>query len=919
MSTYVSRTQHLVLIIWLAVFAAFALIGFRDFLSNLEENRCDMTWMYEWPQYIKVPMSKGTAKRFPGYALYLYGEGEYADRSKGLQLSGIPILFIPGNAGSYKQVRSLASVALRKAESVRSKVHFNYFTADLDESLSGLFGGVLNEQTEFIRLCVTRILWLYKKIENPPTSVILVGHSMGGLIARGLFTFQNFDPSSVHTIITFGTPHRHPILSLDPQLMDYYKNVNSFWRSQVFSNDTESSLKNITVVSVSGGVRDVLVRSSPSSMSQLAPQSQAISLVTTSMPRAWVSVDHLCLCWCRQLVLVTNRALFDMIDPKKRQILENKRNRMKIFEHHFVKNPGRSTVTFNNIGNVPLVKGTDKDFNPVVLHKRLWRFKGSGSTVNEQKLFAFSKEEWSATHDSLMIVTTIDSDQWLYGCQETSGQACSNMSDLSHLAELLPWNGSAMKYAKLNLNHFPGIAYFAVSVPQSRKTTIVWCEHQSSSSLVYEVELPGVLSKRSRVLDIASDSLFANITLKSVVKGWKVYIFYIEAIDCDIRKPVLIARIHVPWFNEDVYSFSSNGSAKLVLKLHHPKPKGNKQHVQMHLWLDPKCSYTVSAQYDFYQTLGQIYRFYAVQLLCWTFSIVMLVFAWQLSSITNEQQCDSFFNLVANVSKSLRVLLLVMQSHFFISQFVLAYFLLNGESGQHSWLPNIDDLKTFIWLLPLIVIISTAVIIVIALFVWIGMLVRFGGFILSHFKLLPHIQTGLGVEDWICAVVIIVTSLLFCGTLSLFLIFLLCLWRTWKYAALFKICKNQLAEERNNTLITLIESLGNFGLTLCVLMFLVIVINLPALAVWVKNLPFSYHLPSDHTSLFSIVIGINMIGFDPLMKVPRSLVYLCFILSIAVTQTAVIPLHMIPYTICLLLTVLNVSKFVSRFKRHKED
>ena len=359
----------------------------------------------------------------------------------------------------------------------------------------------------------------------------------------------------------------------------------------------------------------MLVRSSPSSMNQLASQSQAISLVTTSLPKVWLSIDHLCLCWCRQLVLVTNRALFDMIDPRNGQIMENKQHRMKILQHYFVKNPGQSTVSLGNTSNV-LIKRTDKDFILVVSHKRLWRFKGNGKTVNEQNLYLLSKEGWSATHDYLMIMTTIDSDHWLYGCQEVSGQACANISSLSHLAELLPWGGSTMKYAKLDLNHFPGIAYFAVSIPDSRKSTIVWSEYQSSSGIEYDVELPGVLSKRSKVLDIASDSLFANITFKSVVKSWKVYIFDIEPIDCDTRRSVLIARIHVPWFNEDVYNFSSNGSTKLILKLHHPKPKGSKHHVQMHLWLDPKCSYRVSAQYDFYQTLGQIHRFYAVQLFC---------------------------------------------------------------------------------------------------------------------------------------------------------------------------------------------------------------------------------------------------------------------------------------------------------------
>lgn len=918
MSVFVTRTQHLVLITWLAVFAAFALVGFRDFLTNLEENRCDMTWMYEWPRYIKVPLWKGTTKRFPRYALYLYGEGDYADQSRDLKLSGIPVLFIPGNAGSYKQARSLASVALRKAEGLRFKVHFNYFTADLDESLSGLFGGVLNEQTEFVRLCVTRILWLYKKARNPPSSVVLVGHSMGGLIARGLFTLPKFSPRLVHTIITFGTPHRHPVVSLDPHLVEYYENVNSFWKSGGYINETESRLENLTLVSVSGGFRDVLVRSSPSSMSQIAEQSQTVSVVTTSVPRAWVTVDHLCLCWCRQLVLVTNRALFDMIDIEKRQILEGKKLRMKIFVHHFVKNPGLSAVSLDN---GELLNRMDKNFNPVVLHKRLWRFKASGSTITEQKPFAFPIDEWSTTHDYLIILTSINLDHWLYGCHEMSGQACSTVSDLSHLTELLPWHGSAIKYTKLDLRSFPGIAYFAVSVPVSTKATMVWSEYQSYSSSMYEFELPGVFSKKQTVLDIASDCLFANVSLKSVAKSWKVYTFDIEAMDCDDRKSVLIGRIHVPWFNEDVYSFSSNGSAKLVLKLHHPKPKGSKEHVQMHLWLDPKCSHRISARYDFYQTLGQIYRFYTVQLVCWTFSVVIMVFAWQLSSMANERKCDSFFSLVANIAKSLRVLLLVIQSHFFISQFVLAYFVLKGDGGQHSWLPNVDDLKTFIWLFPLILIISTAVIIVISLYVWIGMFVKLGGLILSNFTVSSHIRTGLGTKDYIHAVVVITTSLLFCGTLSLALIFLLCLWRTCKYAAILKACKNQTPQNKDKRLMTVLDSLGHFYLTLCILIFLIITINLPALAVWAKNISLSYHLHSDHTALFSAIIGVNIIGFDPFTRVPRSLVYLCFMLSIAVTQAAIIPLYMIPYTICFLFTMLNVSQFLVRFKseRHKQE
>lgn len=50
---------------------------------------------------------------------------------------GVPVLFLPGNVGSYKQVRSLASVALRKALSSASKYpfHFDYFSGTFKKTI----------------------------------------------------------------------------------------------------------------------------------------------------------------------------------------------------------------------------------------------------------------------------------------------------------------------------------------------------------------------------------------------------------------------------------------------------------------------------------------------------------------------------------------------------------------------------------------------------------------------------------------------------------------------------------------------------------------------------------------------------------------------------------------------------------------
>lgn len=61
---------------------------------------------------------------------------DYAESLRLNEFTGSPVLFIPGNGGSYKQVRSLASVSLVMSYgSTTGATHhgFNYFTLDFNE------------------------------------------------------------------------------------------------------------------------------------------------------------------------------------------------------------------------------------------------------------------------------------------------------------------------------------------------------------------------------------------------------------------------------------------------------------------------------------------------------------------------------------------------------------------------------------------------------------------------------------------------------------------------------------------------------------------------------------------------------------------------------------------------------------------
>lgn len=87
-------------------------------------------------------------------------------------------LYITFTNEIFFPVRSLASVSLRKTLNSHTPFHFDYFTVDLNEEYSALFGGVLKDQREFVHHSLHRILELYRNNANKPSSVILIGHSM---------------------------------------------------------------------------------------------------------------------------------------------------------------------------------------------------------------------------------------------------------------------------------------------------------------------------------------------------------------------------------------------------------------------------------------------------------------------------------------------------------------------------------------------------------------------------------------------------------------------------------------------------------------------------------------------------------------------------------------------------------------------
>ncbi|XP_062312383.1 GPI inositol-deacylase [Osmerus eperlanus] len=597
-------------------------MGLRELLSGFEENRCSMTYMFEYPEYRRVLLPRRVSRLYPAYGLYLYGEGQYAQETHTLKLSGTPVLFLPGNAGSYKQARSLGSVALRKAEALEGGLHLNVFTVDFNEELVALYGGSLRRQTLFLHESIKAILRLYKHREAPPRSVVLVGHSMGGVVARALFTLPRFSPALVSLILTLASPHQAPPLSLDTQLLEFYSAVRQRWV------DRGDDLRNVTVLSIGGGYRDYQVRSGLTALPCVTDDPSKLSLVVTAVPRTWVSTDHLSIVWCKELVLASVRALFDLIDPQSGQFSEDPERRMAVLNHHFIRHP---VHMLNEPQEAPFSFSGSPDVWSEVNTLRLAYTAPKEGQV-KYFLFALSSRRKAYSHFYCRS-TSLEMTSWVYGCTQRNGSMCVQAVDLSSGTELLP----AYKVLILRLRDMSAVSHLVVGASNlNGKQFTVECEWQREESQTISVSVPHVLSFGMTASDatVNSSGLLHIIELKHFHQVYQAFRINVVS-HCKVAKDRLpnVYRMKVPWFREDSLTTSSVPSVTELSGMLHTSRPDNTSGVLLQLHTAPNCQYKVSVRTSFPRVLGQVLRVCGQVLPVYTAVALLLACRGQLSSI----------------------------------------------------------------------------------------------------------------------------------------------------------------------------------------------------------------------------------------------------------------------------------------------
>ncbi|KAF8437202.1 PGAP1-like protein-domain-containing protein [Boletus edulis BED1] len=270
-----------------------------DVPRQVSPQGCRMSWMS--PSYLLQSEFNTSWTPLAGrYSLWLYREVGWEPN----QAMGLPVLFIPGNAGSSHQVRSIASSASRQYFSSpvvvsheftgRGAKPMDFYAVEFNEDLSAFHGSTLDSQIAYASAAVDYILSHYR----PGTQIIVMGHSMGGVVGTALLPSAN-----ITALITMSTPHTLPPARFDARIEAIYDRNQKALRED-----------GTPILSICGGATDMMI---PSESCILPEASREVgvyrrTVFTSALEGAWTGVGHREMVWCHQVRWRVARAALEL-------------------------------------------------------------------------------------------------------------------------------------------------------------------------------------------------------------------------------------------------------------------------------------------------------------------------------------------------------------------------------------------------------------------------------------------------------------------------------------------------------------------------------------------------------------------------------------------------------------------------------
>ncbi|XP_073835018.1 GPI inositol-deacylase isoform X2 [Musca autumnalis] len=544
------------------------LYGIKHLFLEVEENACRMTYMFGVPQFSKVSFEDN--EKFPHYGLFYYYEGRILKDVNSMKLRGAPVIFIPGNAGSYKQVRSLASVALRKGMDNERGIHMDYF--------SDMY--FTNKRTTYL-------------------------------------------------------PNRQT-------------NVCTNFQDRIPQQGNESKiLDNILMISMGGGNRDLLVRDGLTTS-----QYNDIHAMTSSIPKVWLSCDHLSVVWCLQLVLVINRFIFGIavIDEERNVYFSNdKYYRTQTAINYFVK-PLKNHKS-NEVYFPKLTPDSSWQVDSKIAFRKVFK---NGLRADYNHLLPIMKYK-----DFKKIYIEIEShddfeNDWIFGCKahgtDSVGVHCEKGISLSHFVQRIPSHEIYRYMVLINFqrmqNYYPDWTHILVRLKPTNKPTSLKIDAYKREDRIYKIKAPKLSIPKPKTLinETIMGSIYSEILIEGLDEPFPTIQFDIEPLGCGDKDFGVTGKICIPWargFDRHIYLTPDSKEKTIYVNVPFSTPNGyntSQNPVSLELFLSPICRYKISYQFSIAGTSSKIVQEFYHWLPAHLSAVLFLVLRNQIVSFQNSEK-----------------------------------------------------------------------------------------------------------------------------------------------------------------------------------------------------------------------------------------------------------------------------------------
>ncbi|KAI8983625.1 PGAP1-like protein-domain-containing protein [Pilobolus umbonatus] len=613
--------------------------------------------------------------RFAGkYSLYLY-------REKGVDISeqptGVPVLFIHGHAGSYKQVRSIAAESTfcyyrhyaRDPDKANGVSNLDFFTVDFHEEFSALHGQSIIEQAEYLNDAIDYILKLYPQTRklNPlmsklpdPSSVMIIGHSMGGIVARAMFIMNNYQHGTINTVITMSTPHLLPPVPFDWKISQLYDNINSYWQNafskQAIEDDDKllsQSFKDIAIISMAGGTLDNTVCSDSTNIGSIVPESHGFTVFSTAVPGVWTATDHVSILTCNQLVKVTSRTLLDIVDVRRGSQTKPLHQRMEIMRHAFLDglDDRKGDGSDLKLGNLTLFHFVESEVIYLRPGERLviedvpiakMVLMPTVAIADAFSLLTDTKNEMNGRFEIYLCSKIDDSvpNSTKIGCR--SANSISVPIPASTENDFTPFSGRTFSFSSIRFEEMGSFTYLGIidngtgGFLMAEPFKIQKNTHVVGQSML-SIALEGVH------LNIAPN-LFTSIRIPSIENPILAYHLKVSRPNCRLYNthftPFLrqsISTMHESKFyvnlagSEDETEISIHGRTAFTSAVSSQR-NAEKSGLSFQVWMDPVCpeSLQMDLFIDWYGSAGRLGFRNGIMFATFSFIVVMLVFVSQI-------------------------------------------------------------------------------------------------------------------------------------------------------------------------------------------------------------------------------------------------------------------------------------------------